>query len=75
MRNLLEQAYSVTIVSDSTVRDFVKNDTIKARADGFIKGAWVSEEGLLADVSYEVEMEIGLGIGFRRMFLEKAEEN
>ncbi|MCL5023431.1 MAG: FecR domain-containing protein [Nitrospirae bacterium] len=72
LRNLLEQAYSVTVVSDSTVRDFaLKQDTIRARVDGFIKGAWVSEERLLADGSYEVDMEIGLGIGFRRMFLEQ----
>jgi hypothetical protein len=70
LRNLLEQSYSVTIVSDSTVQDYVlKNDAIKAKVDGFIKGAWVSEERRLADGSYEVEMEIGLGIGFRRMFL------
>ena len=74
LRNLLEQTYSVSIVSDSAVQDFVlKNDTIKAKVDGFIKGAWVSEERLLADGSYEVEMEIGLGIGFRRMLLEQGD--
>ncbi len=72
LRNLLEQAYGVTIVSTSTVRDFaLKNDSIQSRVDSFIKGAWVSEERLLSDGSYEVEMEIGLGIGFRRMFLEQ----
>ncbi len=72
LRNLLEQSYSVTIVSNSTVQDYVlKNDAVKAKVDGFIKGAWVSEERLLADGSYEVEMEIGLGIGFRRMLLEQ----
>jgi hypothetical protein len=72
LRNLLEQAYGVTIVSASTVRDFaIKNDSIQSRVDAFIKGAWVSEERLLSDGSYEVEMEIGLGIGFRRMFLEQ----
>ena len=71
IRNLLEQAYSVTIVSDSKIQDFVlKNDTVKAKVDGFVKGAWVSEERLLADGSYEVEVEIGLGIGFRRMLME-----
>lgn len=76
LRNLLEQAYSVTVVSDSTVQDFaLKNDVIKAGVDGFIKGAWVAEERLLADGSYEVDMEIGLGIGFRRMFLEQAGRN
>ncbi len=72
MRNLLEQAYSVTVVSDSRVQDYVlKSDVVKAKVDGFIKGAWVSEERLLADGSYEVEMEIGLGIGFRRMLLDR----
>jgi hypothetical protein len=76
LRNLLEQSYSVTIVSDSTVQDFaLKSDVVKARIDGFIKGAWVSEERLLADGSYEVNMEIGLGIGFRRMLLEQAGGN
>ncbi|MEW6417298.1 MAG: FecR domain-containing protein [Nitrospirota bacterium] len=74
LRNLLEQVYGVTIVSNSSVEDFaLKNDTIKSGVDAFIKGAWVSEERLLADGSYEVEMEIGLGIGFRRMFLEQEE--
>lgn len=72
LRNLLEQAQSVTIVSDSTVQDFMlKNDTVRARVDGFVKGAWISEERVLADGSYEVEMEIGLGIGFRRMLLDR----
>lgn len=74
LRNLLEQSYGVTIISASTVQDYVlKNDTVRAKVDGFIKGAWVSEERLLADGSYEVEMEIGLGIGFRRMLLEQGE--
>jgi hypothetical protein len=72
LRNLLEQSYGVTIVSTSTVGDFaLKNDSIKSGVDAFIKGAWVSEERLLSDGSYEVEMEIGLGIGFRRMLLEQ----
>ncbi len=48
-----------------------KNYLLKSRVEGFIKGAWVSEERLIADGSYEVEMEVGLGIGFRRMFLEQ----
>ncbi len=74
LRNLLEQSYSVTVTSDSTLRDYVlRSDTVKAKIEGFIKGAWVSEERLLADGSYEVEMEIGLGIGFRRMLLEQGD--
>ncbi|OGW45577.1 MAG: hypothetical protein A2Y66_04095 [Nitrospirae bacterium RBG_13_41_22] len=72
LRNLLEQAQGVTIIGSSTVGDYMlKNDLLKSRVEGFIKGAWVSEERLLADGSYEVEMEIGLGIGFRRMFLDQ----
>lgn len=72
LRNLLEQVQSVTIVSDSTVQDFMlKNDAVRAKVDGFVKGAWISEERLLADGSYEVEMEIGLGIGFRKMLLDR----
>jgi hypothetical protein len=74
MRNLLEQAHGVTIVSDTRIQDFVaKSDLIKARVDSFIKGAWVSEERELADGTMEVDMEIALGIGFRRMFLEQAD--
>lgn len=70
LRNLSEQSYGVTIKSTSTVRDFVlENDSLKARVDAFVKGAWVSEERRLSDGSYEVEMELGLGIGFRRMLL------
>ncbi len=71
LRNLLEQAYGVTILSDSTIEDFAtKTDFIKARVNSYIKGAWVAEERKMSDGSYEVDMEIGLGIGFRRMFLE-----
>lgn len=74
MRNLLEQAQGVTIISDTRIQDFVtKSDLIKARVDAFIKGAWVSEERELADGTMEVDMEIALGIGFRRMFLEQAQ--
>ncbi len=76
LRNLLEQSYRVSISSDSTVQDFVlKNDAVKSKVEGFIKGAWVSEERLLADGTYEVEMEIGLGIGFRRALLELSAKN
>lgn len=72
MRNLAEQVSHVTIISDTRIQDFVtKNDTIKARVDSFIKGAWVSEERELADGTMEVDMELALGIGFRRMFLEQ----
>jgi len=75
MRNLAEQVSGVTIVADTSIQDFVtKNDTIKSRVDSFIKGAWVSEERELADGTMEVDMELALGIGFRRMFLEQAEK-
>ncbi|MBI5633745.1 MAG: LPP20 family lipoprotein [Nitrospirae bacterium] len=69
MRNLLEQAYGVTIRSHTTVRDFItQNDTIKARVDAFIKGARVIDTKYLSDGSVEIEMEITLGYEFRRMF-------
>ncbi len=72
LRNLLEQAQGVTILSGSSIEDFtLKSDFIKSKVDAFIKGAWISEERKMSDGSYEVDMEIGLGIGFRRMFLEK----
>ena len=74
LRNLLEQAHGVTILSESRIQDFeTKSDSIKSRVDAFIKGAWVAEERELADGTIEVDMEIALGIGFRRMFLEQAE--
>lgn len=69
MRNLLEQAYGVTISSNTTVRDFItQNDTIRARVDAFIKGAKVIDTRYLSDGSAEVEMEIILGYEFRRIF-------
>jgi len=72
MRNLLEQAHGVSIISDTRIEDFVtKSDVIRTRVEAFIKGAWVSEERELADGTMEVDMEIALGIGFRRMFLEQ----
>jgi len=76
MRNLAEQVSAVNIISETNIQDFVtKNDTIKARVDSFIKGAWVSEERELADGTIEVDMELALGIGFRRMFLDRDERN
>lgn len=69
MRNLLEQAYGVAISSNTTVRDFItQNDTIRARVDGYIKGAKVIDTRYLSDGSAEVEMEIILGYEFRRIF-------
>ncbi len=69
MRNLLEQAYGVTISSNTTVRDFItQNDTIRARVDAFIRGAKVIDTRYLSDGSVEIEMEITLGYEFRRIF-------
>lgn len=50
-----------------------KRDMTKSRVDAFITGAWVSEERELIDGTIEVDMEIALGIGFIRMFLERAD--
>lgn len=70
LRNLLEQAHGVSITSDSTIKDFVlKNDIIKSKVESFVKGAWIAEERQLADGTVEVDMEIALGIGFRRKLL------
>jgi len=69
MRNLVEQAYGVTISSSTTVRDFItQNDSIRARVDAFIRGAKVVDTRYLNDGSVEVEMEITLGYEFRRIF-------
>ncbi len=69
LRNLLEQAYGVTIKSHTTVKDFItENDTIKAKVNAYIKGAKVIDTKYLSDGSVEIEMEIILGYEFRRMF-------
>ncbi len=69
MRNLLEQAYGVNISSSSSVRDFVlQNDSIRARVDGYIRGARVVDEKYLQDGSVETDLEITLGYDFRRIF-------
>jgi len=68
-RNLLEQAYGVTISSNTTVRDFItQNDTIRARVDAYIRGAKVIDTRYLDDGSVETEMELTLGHEFRRFF-------
>jgi len=69
MRNLLEQAYGVTISSQTTVRDFItQNDTVRAKVDAFIRGAKVVDTRYLSDGGVEIEMEITLGYEFRRIF-------
>ncbi len=69
LRNLLEQAYGVTISSSSSVRDFVlQNDSVRARVDAYIKGAKIVDERYLQDGSVEVDMEITLGYDFRKIF-------
>ncbi len=69
LRNLLEQAYGVTISSSSSVRDFVlQNDSVRSRVDAYIKGAKIVDERYLQDGSVEVDMEIILGYDFRKIF-------
>lgn len=69
MRNLLEEAYGVTIKSHTTVRDFItQDDTIKAKVNAYIRGAKVVDTKYLSDGSVEIEMEIVLDYQFRRMF-------
>jgi hypothetical protein len=69
MRNLLEEAYGVTIKSRTTVKDFItQNDTIKAKVNAYIKGAKVTDTKYLSDGSVEVEMEVILDYQFRRIF-------
>jgi hypothetical protein len=69
MRNLLEEAYGVTITSTTTVRDFItQNDTIRARVDAFIRGAKIIDTRYLQDGSVETDMEVTLGYEFRRIF-------
>lgn len=69
MRNLVEQAYGVTIRSRTIVQDFVtQSDKIRARVDAFLKGAQVIDTKYNQDGSVEVEMEIILDYEFRRIF-------
>jgi hypothetical protein len=70
-RNLLEQAYGVNISSRSYVRDFVlKNDSIKARVDAYIRGARVTHTVYHDDGGVEVDMEVTLRQDFRHIFPE-----
>lgn len=69
MRNLLEQAYGVTISSRTTVRDFVtQNDTMRAKVNAYLRGAKVIDTRYLNDGGVEIEMEIILGYEFRGLF-------
>ncbi|MCL5023428.1 MAG: LPP20 family lipoprotein [Nitrospirae bacterium] len=69
LRNLLEQAYGVTISSHTTVKDFItQNDTIRARVEAFVRGARVVDTRYLNDGSAEVDVELTLGYEFRRIF-------
>lgn len=68
-RNLLEQAYGVTIHSNTSVRDFVtQSDTIHARVEAYIRGAKVIDTRYLNDGSVEIEIELTLDYEFRRLF-------
>ncbi len=68
-RNLLEQAYGVNISSRSYVRDFIlKNDSVKARVDAYVRGAKVVHTIFHDDGGVEVEMEVTLRQDFRHIF-------
>jgi hypothetical protein len=68
-RNLLEESYGVNISSRTNVRDFIlKNDSIKARVDAYIRGAKVVHTIYHDDGGVEVEMEVTLRQDFRRIF-------
>lgn len=68
-RNLLEEAYGVNISGRSTARDFIlKNDSIRARVDAYVRGAKVVHTTYHDDGGVEVEMEVTLRQDFRRIF-------
>ena len=68
-RNLLEQAYGVNISGRSYVRDFIlKNDSIKARVDAYVRGAKVLHTVYHDDGGVEVDMEVTLSQQFRQIF-------
>ncbi len=68
-RNLLENAYGVNISGRSNVRDFIlKNDSVKARVDAYVRGAKVIHTIHHDDGGVEVEMEVTLRQDFRNIF-------
>lgn len=68
-RNLLEQAYGLTLTSASTVRDFVtESDVIKTRVEAYVRGGKVTDVRHLPDGGVEVDVEVLLGHEFRRIF-------
>ena len=68
-RSLLEEAYGVNISGRSNVRNFIlKNDSIKARVDAYVRGAKVVHTIYHDDGGVEVEMELTLRQDFRQIF-------
>lgn len=68
-RNLLEQAYGVNISSRTYVKDYIlKDDSVKARVDAYIRGAKVIHTLYHDDGGVEVEMEVTLRQDFRNLF-------
>ncbi len=58
-RQMLEQLKGVYITSSTTVEDFIaRDDRIRSRVEGIIRGARVIDERTSSDGVYEVEMEL-----------------
>ena len=58
-RNLLERVKGVRIESETTVQDFIaRNDVIRTRVDGVLRGARVISSRVMPDKTYEVELEV-----------------
>ena len=68
-RNLLEETYGINISARSNVRNFIlKNDSIKARVDAYVRGAKVVHTTYHDDGGVEVEMQLTLRQDFRQIF-------
>jgi len=58
-RNLLERVKGVRIEGETTVQDFIaRNDVIRTRVDGVLRGARVISSRVMPDKTYEVELEV-----------------
>jgi hypothetical protein len=58
-RNLLERVKGVRIEGETTVQDFIaRNDIIRTRVDGVLRGARVTSSRVMPDKTYEVELEV-----------------
>jgi hypothetical protein len=58
-RNLLERVKGVRVEGETTVQDYIaRNDVIRTRVDGVLRGARIIRSRVMPDKTYEVELEV-----------------